>query len=334
MTPTLRLVGPSFANFPVCTDLDKLDADVAIVGMPIVTPYVRALPCTSAAAPGTIRRQSLRCARLTHYDFDFGGPLFQGRDVRCVDVGDIVRGAESFEDYGKMATTVIRKIVERGVIPITLGGDHATPVPVFRAYKGFDPICIVHVDAHLDWRDEREGLKDGLSSPLRRASEQPWITSMIQIGLRGQGSARQEEVDAARAWGSILVGAAELHKKGMEAVVRRIPKAKNYYITIDADGLDPSIAPGVTGLIPGGVTYYQMLDLMRGVAKKGRVIGGDFVEVMPERDVADQTSLYGARILLNLIGCLVESGQLGNGRAGAKPAKAAKNKKKGNKAAA
>lgn len=314
MTPTLRLVGPAFANFPVCTDLDKLDADVAIVGMPIVTPYVRALPCTSAAAPFTIRKESLRCSRLSHYDFDFEGPLFQNRDVKCVDVGDIVRGKESFEDYGKMCTAVYQKILARGAIPITLGGDHATPVPIFRAYKGYDPICVVHVDAHLDWRDEREGLKDGLSSPLRRASEQPWITSMIQIGLRGIGSARQEEVDAARAWGSVLVGAAELHRKGIDAILKRIPKAKNYYITIDADGLDPTIAPGVTGLNPGGVTYYQMLDLMRAVAKKGRVVGGDFVEVMPERDVQDQTSLYGARILLNMIGCMVESKQIGYGK--------------------
>jgi agmatinase len=316
MTPTLRLVGPSFAGFPVAADLDALDADVAVVGVPIVTPYVRALPCTSAAAPLTVRRESQRYGRIEHYDFDFGGPLFGGRDVRCADVGDVVRGQEGFLDYGRLATAAVRAILERGAVPVVLGGDHATTIPVLRAYEGRGPVYLVQIDAHLDWRDDREGLRDGLSSPMRRASEMAWIAGMAQIGLRGQGSARQQEVDAARAYGkSLVVRAEELHEVGMEAVLSRIPDAPAYYLTIDADGLDPSIAPGVTNPTPGGVTYFQMFKLMRGLARKGRLVGVDYVEVMPDIDVAGQTSLFGARILLNFIGVMAHAGQIGDGPA-------------------
>ena len=148
MAETVRLEGPSFAAFPVHSDLATLAADFAVVGVPIVTPYVRALPCTAASAPAAVRRDSQRYTRLSHYDFDFGGPLFANRTVRCVDVGDVVRGVEGFLDYGRHVTSAVRKILERGAIPIVLGGDHATTIPVLRGYEGRGPIYLVQIDAH------------------------------------------------------------------------------------------------------------------------------------------------------------------------------------------
>lgn len=312
MSPEIIPLGPTFAGFRDCRDLDALEADVAVIGVPYVTPYVRALPYTAATAPAAVRRESMRYARLGHYDFDFGGPLFAGRDVGCADCGDVTRGAETFRDYGRRVTEAIGKILDKGAIPFVLGGDHGTTIPVLRAYEGRGPICVVQIDAHLDWRDERDGLRDGLSSPMRRASEMAWVSSMVQIGLRGQGSARQEEVDAALAYGrSLLVRAEELHEDGMEAVVERIPDDGRYYLTIDADGLDPSIAPGVINPTPGGVTYYQTFKLIRGLARKGEIVGVDYVEVMPDLDLGGLTSLFGSRILLNVIGVLAHSGRIG-----------------------
>src|SRR5438128_1730038 len=109
----------------------------------------------------------------------------------------------------------------------------------------------------------------------------PWVSGMAQIGLRGYGSARQEEFEAARKYGSILVGAEELHRVGIEAVLERIPPSPRYYITIDADGLDPTIAPGVNSPAPGGVTYWEVTNLIRGIAARGRIVGFDLVEVVP-----------------------------------------------------
>ena len=303
---------PSFLDAARCDDLDALDADIAIIAIPYNTPYDLARSrAPSSLAPNAIREQSLGwAARLGHYDFEFGGDLFDGRTVRIVDCGDVAQMPGQYEENNRMATAVIKKILERGALPIILGGDHATTIPVMRAYEGRGPICAVHLDAHLDWRDEVNGVHDGLSSPMRRASELPWVTSMIQIGLRGLGSARQQEVDDAEAFGSIRVRAETLHETGVAEVLSQRPTAENYYISFDCDVLDPSIAPGVNSLAFGGITYFQATNILRGIARKGRVVGMDFVEVAPGKDHIDMTSLLGVRLIMNLLGEVVRGGQL------------------------
>jgi agmatinase len=139
----------------------------------------------------------------------------------------------------------------------------------------------------------------------------PWVQSMMQIGLRGVGSGRQEEYEAARKHGSVMVRAQELHQLGVELVLQRLPEAEGYYITIDSDGLDPSIAPGVYYPSPGGVDYFEMTDLVKGIAKRGAIVGIDFCEVVPALDVRDLTSIFAARLILNFIGAMAHSGQIG-----------------------
>jgi agmatinase len=317
MAVSLKPVPSSRATFldaPRCDDLDRLDAHIAVVGVPYgMASYTLNRSAICSTAPQTIREQSLRYspAYRTHYDFDFDGDLLAGRPVRIVDCGDVPDLLGRFEESQRVATAAIRTILSRGAIPVVLGGEHSIPIPVLRGYEGHGPVFVVHVDAHLDWRDNIEGVRDGLSSPLRRASEMEWVRGMAQIGLRGFGSARKAEVDAARAYGSILVGADELHRIGIEEVLKRIPDGERYYITIDADGLDPTIAPGVAGPAPGGVTYYEVTGLIKGLARKGRVVGYDFVEVVPGVDLANMTSLLAARLILNLIGALAHAGQIG-----------------------
>ncbi|MEA2596565.1 MAG: agmatinase, partial [Thermomicrobiales bacterium] len=288
---------------------------VAVIGVPNGWPYeMSAVTSPSSTAPRAIREQSIRYGRfLTHFDWEFDGPLFAGREVRVVDCGDVTMVPGDFAGNSRRTTAVVNAILDRGAIPIVLGGDHAIPIPVFRAYEGRGEMVVVQFDAHIDWRDERNGIVEGLSSTMRRASEMPWVTGMAQIGLRGIGSARQQEVDDARAYGSVLVRAEEVHEQGVEAILRRIPSADRYYITFDADGLDPAIAPGVNDPGFGGLTYYEATNLLRGVARKGRVVGFDFVEVVPSADVQNLTSLLAARLTLNLIGALVHEGQIGRG---------------------
>ncbi|MEA2512910.1 MAG: agmatinase [Thermomicrobiales bacterium] len=306
---------PSFIDAPRCGDLASLEADVAVIGVPNGWPYeMSAVTSPSSTAPRAIREQSIRYGRfLTHFDWEFDGPLFAGREVRVVDCGDVTMVPGDFAGNSRRTTAVVNAILDRGAIPIVLGGDHAIPIPVFRAYEGRGEMVVVQLDAHIDWRDERNGIVEGLSSTMRRASEMPWVTGMAQIGLRGIGSARQQEVDDARAYGSVLVRAEEVHEQGVEAILRRIPSADRYYITFDADGLDPAIAPGVNDPGFGGLTYYEATNLLRGVARKGRVVGFDFVEVVPSADVQNLTSLLAARLTLNLIGALVHEGQVGRG---------------------
>lgn len=303
---------PTFLDMPRCTDLAALDADIAVVGIPFSTPYdMAASRGDCSTAPDAIRAQSLRPALfLTHYDYDFGGDIFAGRAVRIVDCGDVAMMPGAFEANDRAATAVIRAILDRGAVPVVLGGDHAIPIPIHRAYEGREPFCLVQIDAHLDWRDERNGVRDGLSSPMRRASELPWVRGMAQIGLRSVGSGRQAEYDDARAYGSVLIGAEELHRIGVAAALARIPAAERYYITFDADGLDPAIAPGTRALAFGGVTYFEATNLLRGIATKGNVVGFDFVEVAPALDVGNITSFLAARLILNMIGALAHTGQI------------------------
>jgi agmatinase len=294
---------------------------VAIIGVPYRSPYDIHVPAVgggeSARPPGpeaaaALRRQSQSYAlSLRHYDFDFEGDLFAGREVRVVDCGDLVMEPADHRADLRAITAAVQAILRRGAVPMVLGGDHGTPIPVLQAYEGQGPLCVVQIDAHLDYRDEREGFREGYSSQMRRAAEMPWVGGLMQIGLRGVGSGRREEHEAARRRGSVLVRAQELHQTGVARVLRRLPKAKQYYITIDADGLDPAIAPGVFYPSPGGVDYFEMTDLMRGIARRGRICGIDFCEVVPALDVRDLTSIFGSRLILNFIGAMAHAARIG-----------------------
>ena len=300
----------SFHDFPIVTDLDNMKADIAILGIPFGDPYSMGEASNyQCNAPTHIRRYCERALRgLDRYDFDIGGTLLDGRDIKVVDCGDVVGEAKDVAGNHDRSEKAVRKILASGALPIILGGDHAIPVPVFRAFEGRGPITLIQVDAHVDWRDVFHGVSDGLSSVIRRASEMQHIKDIYQIGLRSAGSGRPEEVEAALAYGSNLISDMELQEVGMKAILDRIPDGGDYYLTIDADGVDPTIMPAVAGPAPGGVNYSQMRMLIQGLVKKGNVVGMDIVEITPSRDVNGITAITAGRFICNLIGMAVRAG--------------------------
>lgn len=301
---------PTFAHVDRCNDLYSLNADIAIIGVPSSIAGSR---FPSSTAPAAIRSSSERSGRFRgHVDMDFGGDTFAGRDVRIVDCGDVTMTPGEFAANSATTTAAICMILDRGAVPFVLGGDHAIPIPVLQGYKDRDAFCIVQIDAHLDFRDEVNGVAEGLSSNMRRASEMPWVDSIAQVGLRDTGSAREQEYTEALDWGAVHITAAEIHRKGVEAAITRIPTADRYYITLDIDGLDPSIAPGVIAPAFGGLTYGETFDLIRGVAAKGKIVGFDVCEVVPELDVRSLTSLLAARFVMGAIGAMAWEGQIGD----------------------
>ena len=309
MTVLSKAVVP-FAGFLERNDLESLETQIAIIGIPYQSPYPELSSYSSQKAPIFVRQQSQKYSQTDHFDFDFDGDILAGKKIKCFDCGDLVHNTGTFETYSQTITQSIAAITKKNGVPIVIGGDHGTTIPVLRAYESLPELCVVQIDAHLDWIDERGGVRDGYSSPMRRAAEMSNVSSVVQIGLRSQGSARQQEVNDARASNkTVLVKAEELHENGITNILERIPQVPNYFLTIDADGLDPSIAPGVGYPTPGGVTYYQLFNLMRGLAGKGNIVGMDFVEIVPENDVANLTSLFAARQILNFIGVLSHSGQ-------------------------
>jgi agmatinase len=310
LTVPPRGVFTTFMEFPLATDLDRLDAHLAIIGMPYGDPYsIDEVTNDQTNAPTAVRRASARVSRgLERWDFDIGGTLFDGKKIKVVDVGDVPGEARDLSGHYRRAEAAIRKILKAGAVPITIGGDHGVPIPIFRALDGHGPVTLVHLDAHLDWRDEVNGAKEGYSSTIRRASEMNHIHDIFQLGIRGQGSARAEEVEAARRYGANIITSAELHRVGVEAILKRIPDNGRYYISIDADGLDPAVIPAVGAPQPGGITYPQTIDIIQGLFRKGRVLGLDFVELTPAFDVNEISSITAGHIILNFIGAAVRAG--------------------------
>ena len=306
----------SFLGVPVCRDLQALEADIAILGIPFGTPYdMHDVAPDSAGAPTAIRAQSANFHdELEHYDFDLGGLLLDGRPVRIVDCGDVPGDPLDISGNVTRARAAVQSILARGAVPVVLGGDDSVPIPVFRAFEGRGPITLIQVDAHIDWRHEVGGMTEGYSSPMRRASEMAWIERIVQIGARGVGSARAREIQDAQAYGATIITAREVHRRGMDYVLEQIPDGGQYVITIDCDGLDPSVMPGVNAPAPGGLSYYQVIDILHGLAGKGRVAGCDIVELAPSRDLGKISAVTAGRLLINLLGAMIRSGQFTNGR--------------------
>ena len=285
-------------------------ADVAFLGIPYGSAYsFHEIVNDQSNGPGAMRAATDRIIRsLERYDFDLGGPLYDGRRLHVFDCGDVLARVDDPRGHIERAERAVRQLLRSGALVIILGGDHAIPIPVLRAYTDHGPITVVQIDQHIDWRDEVNGVRDGLSSPMRRASELSHVDRIFQIGLRGTGSAREEEVRAACAYGAELITAYELHEKGMDAILSRIPDGGRYYLTVDMDGMDPSVAPAVAAPCPGGVSFLQARQLIHGLVRKGRVVGMDVVEITPSTDVNRLTCITAGRLIVNLLGAAVRAG--------------------------
>ncbi|MBM3583296.1 MAG: arginase [Alphaproteobacteria bacterium] len=303
-----------FLDAPRVADLDRLEADIAVLGIPHGVPYRDNTYTYAASSIGmarAVRRETTyNPGYLKHWDFDLGGPLFGGRDVRLVDCGDVPHDPTDVAGSSRLATAAARKIVDSGALPIMIGGDDSVPIPFFRAFADKGPITLVQVDSHIDWRHEVGGITEGYSSTMRRASEMPWFMRMVQIGQRGVGSAREAEVKDALAHGVRFVGARDVHAKGAAWVVDQVP-GDRFLVTIDCDGLDPSVIPAVNAPNPGGLSFHQTVDILHGLARKGRIVGFDIVELAPHRDPDGMSAMTVARIVLNMIGAVARNGQLG-----------------------
>jgi len=301
----------TFLEFPLELNLDELDADIAVLGIPFGKPYSPGHMANDQSwAPDALRQacevpNSIR----NHYDFDLRGPLLDDRDIKVVDCGNVTADMSDHAEHYRRAEAVAHKVFKSKATLISIGGDHGIPIPVFRALEEVgETVTLVHVDAHLDWREEVNGEPNGYSSPIRRASEMDWIGPIVQIGMRGIGSARRGEVEDAKAYGCDIIDAYEIHEIGMKAVLDRIPDGGPYYLTVDADGIDPTIMPAVMGQTPGGLDWLQLRQLVHGLVNKGRVLGMDIVEIAPSRDVGRITMEYAERLICNFIGATVRAG--------------------------
>jgi agmatinase len=227
--------------------------------------------------------------------------------LQLVDLGDLPTSPRSGKRNRQLIETATREICARNAVPIMIGGDDSTPIPFIKGLEQHQPLTILQIDAHIDWRKQRLGETLGFSNTMRRASEMPHVARIVQAGIRGLGSARKKEYDDALAWGAHIVPAAVIHSSGVKSVLDLIPRDANCLITFDCDALDGATMPAVMSPTPGGLSYRQVIDLIAGVSGKARLVGFDLVEFVPGRDASGYAAFVAARIIWHVIGRLANS---------------------------
>jgi agmatinase len=291
-----------FLGCPVVSDFTQLDADVVVLGIPHGVSYVvddeqRGL----ATAPAAVREASQQfAADLAHHDFDLGRPFLREDGPRLLDAGDVPFVFGAGDQNVRRADEALAQIVRQGAVPLVIGGDDSIPPILARALADHGTFDVVTIDAHLDFRDEVGGERFGRSSPARRMSELPQVKSVTQIGLRGIGSSRTPEFEEARAAGHRLITAAEAHDRGHRWLCDQLPSSGDVFVSIDCDGLDPTVAPGTGWPQPGGLTFRHVAAVIAELSRTSRIVGGDVVELLPSRDVNGMTALTATRLLMLL----------------------------------
>ena len=288
-------------------ELEALVAPFAALGAPFGVPYtIRNVHHGASEAPAAVRAISARFGRmLEHYDFDLGGTPFNAKPWPIVDLGDVRADPRDLPGNAARVTEAVSAVVARGAVPVVLGGDDSVSALAIRGLEQAGPLTVVQIDAHIDFRDEVGGEREGYSSPMRRASEMAWVERIVHIGARGLGSARPGDVEDTLAAGNLIITAREVREKGIKPIVRRLPRRGRYYVVLDCDGLDPSVAPGTSVPSPGGLSFEEAADLLIGLAQRGRIVGMNVAEHYPALDWNGITSLVIARLIAIWIGTAV-----------------------------
>ena len=294
----------TFLGLQACPDIADLVAPIVVFGAPGATPY-RSVGAYCAAAPRALRDATAALtANLDRHNFDLGGPTFPDPALRPVDLGDLPYDGADFAANRAVIETTTRTLRAKGAVPVVLGGDDSVPIPMLQGLNADGPLTILQIDAHIDWRDGHMNEPLGLSSTMRRASEMEHVMQIVQVGARSIGSAHSDDVADAERWGARIVPARDLHRSGVAAALATIPEGANIAICCDVDALDPSIVPGVIGRAPGGLSYWQALELIEGACARGRVVAADFVEYQPDADVDGLGALTVSRLITATLGLL------------------------------
>ena len=303
----LPFVGIStFGKRPYVEDWSMIDADVAVMGAPF--DFGTQFRAGARFGPRAVREAS------TLFSFGHAGAYdheddatYLPQSVRIVDIGDAdIIHTDTTRSHANIRMGV-EAILQAGALPVVIGGDHSVNIPCIDAFAGRGDIHILQIDAHLDFVDERHGVRVGHGSPMRRAAEQAHVTGLTQVGIRNVSSTAREGYQAARAMGADILSVRQARALGPQGVIARIPAGARVYVTIDIDGFCPSIAPGTGTPSHGGFLYYEVLEMLQAVARAHDVVGIDLVEVAPDYDHTQSTAILAAQVLLNFLGFIFQA---------------------------
>ena len=293
----------SFAKCEICTDLQKVDADIAVLG----APFDLAIQGRSGSrmGPRGIRLGSTRFSYKPggSYDPERNDMYMDSNKWKVVDCGDVDYVPGDLDTTNDNLTEAVRLLVEQDVLPVVLGGDHSITYPAIRGMEKLEHFDIVQIDAHLDWTESVGGQTRSNGSPMRNSTALPWVGKVVHLGIRGMGSSGPSDYAAARANGDTIYSVKQTRAIGIQKILEDLPKGGKVYVTIDIDGLDATVAPATGSPIFGGFQYDEVVEILEAVAAHSQVIGCDMVEVSPPYDdVGGNTCYLAARLVSDLLG--------------------------------
>ncbi|HXG39349.1 MAG TPA: agmatinase [Candidatus Limnocylindrales bacterium] len=292
-----RFTGPpTFARLPHVRTLE--DVDVAIVGVPFDTGVTYRVG--GRFGPNAVRAASVM---LRPYNPNLGVAPFEV--LSCVDYGDVAIVPGYLERSYERIEAAVRPIVEAGVVPLLIGGDHACTLPHLRATRSRGPVAVIDFDSHTDAWDSYFGERYNHGTWMRRAIEEGLVdvAHSIEVGLRGPLYGR-DDWDALRSeLGLDYLTTEEVLDRGPAATAAAIRERvgdRPAFISFDIDVVDPAFAPGTGTPEPGGPSARDALAIVRGLTGID-FVGFDVVEVIPAYDPADQTAFLAANLAFEML---------------------------------
>ena len=187
------------------------------------------------------------------------------QNLKIFDIGDIGVFKTLIQKTFDNITESIKEIINKNIFPIVLGGDHSITYPIARGFSKYKKLDIIQIDAHLDFNQGREDIILANENLIRRISELSFVSSIIQIGIRGLLVSEESYISAKRR-GNIIVTTEIIKQEGIAGVLKKLPRMSGdgVYITLDIDSLNPSIAPGTATREPNGLTYEEVKQLFQG----------------------------------------------------------------------
>jgi arginase len=242
----------------------------------------------AAGAPAVIR--SAFHSSSSNYWSELGVDL--GAEGIYEDAGDLQFGQDAFAEI----ESSVGELVDRGLRPLSLGGDHSITFPLLRAVsKRVPDLTILHFDAHPDLYDDFENNRHSHASPFARIMEEKLAKRLLQIGIRTLNRHQREQAE----------------RFGVEIIeMRNLPALEKMkvqgpvYISFDMDVLDPAFAPGISHREPGGMSVREAIAHLHAI--KGHVVGADLVEFNPAQDVSNVTAMVAAKLVKELLGIMIQ----------------------------
>ena len=291
---------PTFMRLPhVSLDEARIqDVEIGIIGVPWDS------GTTNRPGPRHGPRQLRDASTMIRAEHPVSGVRPYERS-NCADLGDVSINPADIEDSMNRITAFYNKVLEKGIKPLTAGGDHLTSLPVLRALADKGPLGMIHFDSHTDlFHSYFDGTMFTHGTPFRRAVEENLLDPkrVVQIGIRGT-QYDTEDLDFAKSVGIRVIKIEEFFDRGIQDVMaeaKEIVGEKETYVSYDIDFIDPAFAPGTGTPEVGGPNSYEALKVIRELTGV-KIVGADMVEVSPPFDPSSNTAFLGVSIMFELL---------------------------------